>query len=816
MAGKSGGLEAEEGRSFWNRYALAVLATGATVVIRWLSGPWDNLRDNLLLFAIPVTISAWYGGLGPGLLATFLGILGEIGLLIGVPASWPAIAGTTWRVLLFGFAGALVSSLAEGLHATRRRVLASEREAHLAIRRLTETLQRHNRTEAALRLSEERLRLALEAANVGLWDYQPITGDCYCNDPWYRMLELEPGELKPGYETWLGLIHPDDRPRSEQAMADALAGRLSPYSVEFRMRCKSGGWKWVLSRAEVLQRTPEGIAQRMIGVHVDIDRQKRDEELLRSAKETAVRASQAKTDFLAHVTHELRTPLNGVIGNLDLLRQTTLDEQQRHHAQRARSSADLLLSVIDDILDFSKIEAGKLELEQVDFRLGDVLDDVGALLAQRAQTKQLRLSWHCAPELTERQPLRGDPARLRQVLINLVSNAIKFTDQGEVSFRAKLEEPTAGKTGARGLEGVRVRFEVRDTGIGIGPEALPRIFQAFSQADSSTRRGTGLGLAISKHLVERMDGMIGVESAPGQGALFWFVVRLARGDDKVTRWQGDKVTEVALSPCHPVTLSPCHPSLLLVEDNAINAEVASVILTQAGYQVDAVDNGRKAVEAVQHGAYELILMDCQLPEMDGLEAARRIRALERTGVFCRQDGQPVPIVALTATATRQNRDSCFAAGMTDYLSKPLNSSRLLQLIRQRLSWPTGPIEVVEQTLPEEEPSGPAADLEAARERMGGSEELLRKLAGLFLSETDGVVDRLQATVEQGQARELEVTAHRLKGQAATFEARAVAKVAGELERLGRQNQLEPAPPLLAQLRHEIERLREQLALVVGQ
>ncbi len=649
------------------------------------------------------------------------------------------------------------------------------------------------------------------------------------------MLGLEPGEVQPGYETWQSLVHPDDRAGTEQAMAEALAGRLSPYCAEFRMRCKSGHWKWVLSRAEVLDRTPEGVARRMIGVHIDIDRQKRDEDSLRQAKNTADAANQAKTDFLAHMTHELRTPLNGVIGMLDLLRRTELNDRQRRYAQVARSSADLLLSVINDILDFSKIEAGKLELDKVDFRLEEVMNEVGTLLAQRAADKGLRLSWHCAPELTS---LHGDPARLRQVLINLVSNAIKFTAQGEVVFRAAavascplsvvsedrassaLTTDNRQRTTAEEL--VRVRFEVRDTGIGIGPDALPRLFQAFSQADSSTRRkygGTGLGLAISKHLVERMDGMIGVESEPGQGALFWFVVQLGKGSHRPV---GSASLHRQVEELAPGTLAPAEhrqveqaANILLVEDNAVNAEVANVILTQAGYRVHVVDNGKKAVEAVQCGKYELILMDCQLPEMDGLEAARRIRALERAGASCRPDGQPVPIVALTATATRQNRDNCFAAGMTDYLSKPLNVGLLLGLIRQRLHQPVGPTTVDEQGLEDEEGSDQAADLATALERMGGSEELMRKLARIFLDETAGLLERLGSAVEHGQAKELDRAAHQLKGQAATFEARAVVKTAGKLEQLGRHNQLEAAANLLTRLRREMARLREQLGQFVA-
>ena len=464
----------------WRGGLLAVLTTALTLGSWRLLAHPGGQQGSLLLFAIPVTLSAWYGGLGPGLLATLLAALAEIFFLSPAGVSPFRMDGPAVHVLLFGFSGGVISALCEGLHAALRRAEAHERDALQAIARLEQTVTRQRQTEEALRLSEERLRLALDAANVGLWDLQPLTDTCYCNDSWFRILGYSPSDMNLTYERWISLLHPDDRARAESALADALAPRhpatdgspmrasRPPYSIEFRMLCKDNSWKWVLSRAEVLERTPEGVALRMIGVHVDIDREKRDEAALRKAKETAEVANQSKSDFLAHMTHELRTPLNGVIGMIDLLSHTALDEeQQRRYAGVARSSADLLFSVINDILDFSKIEAGKLELEELDFSLPDVMEEVHTLLAQRARDKGLTLRTACSPLLD--RPLRGDPARLRQVLINLVSNAIKFTEGGEVSCSAVPHE-----------------------------------------------------------------------------------------DDKVARWQGDKVTGLTLGFCHLVTLSPCH------------------------------------------------------------------------------------------------------------------------------------------------------------------------------------------------------------------------------------------------------------------
>jgi hypothetical protein len=388
---------------------------------------------------------------------------------------------------------------------------------------------------------------------------------------------------------------------------------------------------------------------------------------LHSAKDAAEAASRAKSTFLANMSHELRTPLNGITGMIRLARARMADEKGRDQLDKAKFAADHLLSVINDILDISKIEADRLVLETTDFRLAPVFDNIVSLLGEKAQAKGLELHTHIPPDLLS-QAFSGDPLRLGQVLINLAANAVKFTDHGSITIRVIARESSQ--------DAALLRFEVIDTGIGFGPEDKARIFSAFEQADSSMTRkygGTGLGLAISKRLVGLMGGKIDVDSTSGQGSNFWFEINLPKS--AVTLADQDKA-EVEL---HASQILRLHQGkrILLVEDEAVNLEVARGMLEHVGLTVDVANDGEQAVQRARRDDYALILMDIQMPVMNGISATRAILAESKN--------QQTPIIAMTANVFTEDRINCLDAGMKDYLAKPFHPDHLYQTLLKWLS-----------------------------------------------------------------------------------------------------------------------------------
>jgi PAS domain S-box-containing protein len=467
-----------------------------------------------------------------------------------------------------------------------------------------------------------------------------------------------------------------------------------PESTAPRIRDAAGDRRWLLTR-KCAARLPDG-GRILIGVITDVTDLTTAQREMQDAKEAAESASRAKSQFLANMSHEIRTPMNGILGMTELLLDTELDPTQRRFAYNAHRSGSALLQIINDILDFSKIEAGKLEIEHVDFDLRAVLDEVTELLAHRTRSKALTLDCRVGADIPA--CVRGDAMRLRQILINLIGNAIKFTERGGITVDADWEGASAA---AAPGSGCTLRFCVTDTGIGIAPEAIEQLFQAFKQVDGSTTRrygGTGLGLVICKQLVELMGGEIGVRSTLGQGTTFWFTLALTIGVAPASQTSVSRVLLLADEPARPATEKPQsiapslpadpralslvpnamtpaadgRPRILLAEDNGVNQEVACAMLENLGCRVEVAHDGAQALERLAAGRFDAVLMDCQMPQMDGFAASREIRNLEAQ----RADGRRVPIIALTANAMEGDRERCLEAGMDDYLAKPFKLAEL--------------------------------------------------------------------------------------------------------------------------------------------
>jgi PAS domain S-box-containing protein len=814
------------------------------------------------------------------------------------------------------------------------RVLAQAERALVESREVLGALARAQKAEDAHQVAEARLARAIRGTSDGPWEFDVQQGLYWVAPHWKGMLGYDESDtLVTTPDSLKTLIHSDDLP-AQQAAFRRCVETGGVYDAEFRVRTKTGEYRWFRSRG-ICEKDANGKPIRVSGALQDTTERRQYQADLIEAREASAAANRAKGEFLANMSHEIRTPMNGVIGMTELLLDTGLDPSQRDYTETIRDSASALLTVINDILDFSKIEAGKLDLEHIELDLRDTVEDVARLLAIQAHGKGLELTAHIDPTVPDL--IKGDPARLRQILVNLGSNAVKFTEKGEVAIDVRVLQA--------GADTAMIRCEVRDTGPGIPKSLLAQLFQPFSQVDASTTRkygGTGLGLSIVKRLAELMGGEAGIDSEVGVGSTFWFTARVGiaarrhidrqaqdealKGlrvlivDDNATNrkvltgqlaacgivpvcastaqdalqalvdatvqnepfqvalldfhmpecdgeqlgrlirtydhlthtrlvlltssgHRGDAqrfadlgfagylvkpITRRDLTACLSLVMSNSAESwkrraqplvtrhqvravrvdgdrrILLAEDNPVNQKVARMVLEKLGLDVTVVNNGREAVAAWQTHGFDLILMDCQMPELDGYEATREIRRQE--------SGQrTVPIVALTAHAMKGDDEKCRAAGMSDYLTKPLDRTKLVACLERHLGQlgknGAGSRQNPADTgSPEVQTATPApVDWTAFMQSMDGDETLARELIELFIASGDETLAAIVGALGTRDYAEVGAQAHSLKGASANLRATSAAQAAARLEAAARAGNGAEVNTLTSALQSEVTR-----------
>jgi PAS domain S-box-containing protein len=649
--------------------------------------------------------------------------------------------------------------------------------------------------------SADRLRLLTEAAPIGIFQTDNEGRYEYTNPYWTEMTGIAPNDAAG--LSWETLINSEERAGLIAELPDGVVERTE-LRHRYEILAPDSNPRIVLVTSKSVAGS-DGETAGWVGTVADVTAEAGAEAAMSEARDKATDASRQKSDFLANMSHEIRTPMNGVIGMTELLLETDLDTRQRDYAQTVRNSGEALLTIINNILDFSKVEAGMLEIEEIEFGLRDIVGDVVDLLGGPAKAKGLELV--AVVESSVPAVVSGDPGRVRQVLTNLIGNAIKFTQSGEILVRATAVEPGGEDVPmASSLQGwcarfecerrctaTIVRFEVTDTGDGIAPNKLATIFQPFVQADTSTSRrygGTGLGLTISGQLVALMGGDCGVSSRVGAGSTFWFTICVHGGSGHSTNVIEQSVSSeprtdaTSASPTEVTAQDPSTPvelgvgRLLLVEDNLINQKVALAMLSSAGYDVDTVLDGAAAVKAVAAETYDAILMDCQMPEMNGYEATAAIRA---------HDGpeRHTPIIAMTAGARRVDRDRCLAAGMDSYLAKPMSKDALLALVARSLK--EGPGNTAQrpraaQASVDEVTIDPVVFDELRALGAAGDQDLLTELVDAFVKDTEPLLVKLGEALEAGDAPTVGRIAHNIKGSCGQLGGRRLASSFDRLER----------------------------------
>ena len=646
------------------------------------------------------------------------------------------------------------------------------------------------RTTEALRLRDEFFKALFEKGGVGIMSNDDEGRFVEVNDTSLEFFGVERKDLLG--QTLIGYTHPDDRPRAAEQIRKLIAGEADSWRWESSFLRKDGTQRWGDVAASAI-RGPDGRFISGITVIADITARKLQEEELRKVREAAEAANRAKSAFLATMSHEIRTPMNAILNTAAFALETGLTQQQRQYMTVIETAARGLLALINHILDFSKIEAEMLELESEPFQLMEVLDEVTQIFRATVIENGVELVVQAGSDVP--RTLVGDAHRLRQVLINLVGNAFKFTEHGAVALDVSVTPAS--------VIPVELTFAVRDSGIGIPKEKQGQLFQAFSQADSSTTRrygGTGLGLAISLRLAKLMGGDLSLVSEPGVGSTFTLTARFG------VRSQNEASTDETTTL--PATRSPSAGSaefkdlrVLLAEDNEGNRFVASELLSRFGFHIDVAVNGVEAVQMALHRPYACVLMDVQMPEMDGIEATRRIR---RDAGF-----EALPIIAMTANAMKGDQEAFLAAGMNDYVPKPIDRNALLAALRRQLGRPAAG--AVPESVPAAVPATlRSVDRQGAFERLGVSRETLERLLARFAEGLPRGLAMLDAAVTARDHDAVRLHAHSLSGSAGTLAVDRLRWAAAALEAAGRARR-GPLDELLASVKAEAAAVVASLA-----
>lgn len=514
---------------------------------------------------------------------------------------------------------------------------------------------------------EKKAGLALEGGQFGIWEFDFTTNELRHFNSWKRFLGYNEGEISDCREAWESLIHPDDLPALAFLYKDHLKGE--EYIKEYRIKCKDNQYKWLRTKGKVIEWTEDGKPLKMVGTNEDItDRKIIEQEILDKCnqlellKQEAECSSRAKTQFLANMSHEIRTPLNGITGAAQLLQLTDLDTEQSKYIKLLKTSVDTLTAIIDDIIDVSRIESGNLRLKYEPFDLKETINSIYNHLLMSGNAKGLEIGYFFDPNIDFR--VIGDELRLRQILTNLTNNAVKFTENGYVTLRVNL---LSSKDDLQKIE-----FRVKDSGIGIEEEFKNNIFCNFSQGDLSSNKkyaGTGLGLSIAKQLAVLMNGDISFESTVGVGSTFVFTCEFLKYEageinetERTIRYKWDEKAEANKKKV-----------VLYIEDSIINQEVMERIITKKGYGFISAYNGKESLDILNNNKVDIILMDIQMPDMNGYEITRIIRSKE-------VQGKHIPIIAITAYAMSEDRVKCMKAGMDDYIAKPFRVEDIYNII----------------------------------------------------------------------------------------------------------------------------------------